>query len=114
MIGDGLNDAGALISANLGIVVSENVYNFSPACDAIIDASQLKKMPLFFKLAKNGKRIMLWSYMFSICYNLIGLAFAISGNLSPLVAAILMPISSISIVLFTSLFTRMSASKIAA
>lgn len=112
MIGDGLNDAGALISANLGVVVSDNIYNFSPACDAILDANQLKQLNTYFKLANKSKQTLHLSYWFSILYNTIGLAFAVSGILTPLIAAILMPISSISIVILTSIKTNFNAKKI--
>jgi P-type Cu+ transporter len=44
MIGDGLNDSGALAQSNIGISISENVNVFSPACDGILDASQFQKL----------------------------------------------------------------------
>ena len=40
MIGDGLNDAGALNESNVGIVIADNVFNFSPACDAILHSKR--------------------------------------------------------------------------
>ena len=100
MLGDGLNDAGALRQSNLGIVVAENANNFTPACDAILHADQFHRLPQFIQFARQGVKIVHWSYLVSLTYNAIGLSFAITGSLSPLVAAILMPASSISIVLF--------------
>ncbi|QLE00603.1 heavy metal translocating P-type ATPase metal-binding domain-containing protein [Galbibacter sp. BG1] len=106
MIGDGLNDAGALKQSDVGIAVSENVNIFSPACDAILDAKKITEINKYLKACKNGIRTIKASFILSFLYNIIGLMFAITGNLSPVVAAILMPLSSISIVLFTTLCTN--------
>lgn len=106
MVGDGLNDAGALKQSDVGIVISENINVFSPACDAILDASVFGKLSSFFRLSKKGHTIIKASFLFSLFYNLIGLCFAITGHLSPIVAAILMPLSSISIVSFTTLVSQ--------
>ena len=106
MIGDGLNDAGALKQSDIGFSVSENINIFSPACDGIMDAEKLHKLDKFIQLSKQSLYIIKWSFIISLCYNCIGLGFAISGKLEPVVAAILMPISSISVVLFTTLATN--------
>ena len=106
MVGDGLNDAGALKQSNVGIVISENINVFSPACDGIFNATRFKDFVKFIKLSKSGIRIIKWSFIFSLLYNLIGLSFAVTGNLMPVIAAILMPLSSISIVVFTTLATQ--------
>ena len=106
MIGDGLNDAGALAQSNIGISISENTNIFSPACDAILDAAMFAQLPKFLRLSKQGIRIIKYAFIFSLFYNLIGLGFAITGHLAPVVAAILMPLSSISIVIFTSVATQ--------
>lgn len=105
MIGDGLNDAGALVQSDVGISISENINLFSPACDAILDASRFKELPTFLSLSKRGVQTIKYAFVFSLFYNLIGLAFAVTGHLSPVVAAILMPLSSISIVIFTTVVT---------
>ncbi len=100
MLGDRLNDAGALRQSDLGIVVAENTNNFTPACDAILHADEFERLPQFIGLARAGVKIVNRSYAIALTYNAIGLSFAVTGALSPLVAAVLMPISSVSIVLF--------------
>jgi Cu+-exporting ATPase len=106
MYGDGLNDAGALAQSNVGIAVSENVNVFSPACDAIIAAEVLQKTPLFIDISKKSISIIKASFVLSFLYNFVGLYFAISGQLSPVIAAILMPLSSISVVVFVTVLTN--------
>ena len=105
MVGDGLNDAGALAQSDVGIAVSEDINVFSPACDGIIDAKKLQGLAQFMSLSRKSIRIIKYAFVFSLFYNLIGLGFAITGNLAPVVAAILMPLSSISIVVFTTIST---------
>ena len=100
MIGDGLNDAGALKQSDVGIVISENTNNFSPACDGILKADKFKELPQFLELAKAGSQIVNRAYLIAFCYNIVGLSYAVSGHLQPVIAAILMPLSSVTIVLF--------------
>lgn len=109
MMGDGLNDAGALQQSNVGIAVSEDTSSFSPACDAILDASVFHQLPTFLRFSKTSLKVVKMSFVLSLMYNLIGVAFAVSGHLSPVVAAILMPLSSITVVSFVILMTNVLA-----
>jgi P-type Cu+ transporter len=100
MIGDGLNDAGALSQSDVGIVITENTSNFTPACDIIMDASKFEKLPTLFSFSKISIKIVYAAYFIALIYNIIGLSYAVQGLLSPVIAAILMPLSSVTIVLF--------------
>lgn len=101
MIGDGLNDAGALLQSHIGISLTEDSNNFTPASDGILEAGRLPLLPHFIRVCRANKRIILTSFIISLIYNVTGLYFAVQGTLSPLVAAILMPSSSVSIILLT-------------
>jgi Cu+-exporting ATPase len=112
MVGDGLNDAGALAQSNAGISISENVNVFSPACDAILDASVFQDLHSFLKLSKKAITTIKMSFTLSLVYNIVGLSFAVTGNLLPLVAAIIMPLSTITIVSFVTLVSNYYAKKV--
>jgi P-type Cu+ transporter len=112
MVGDGLNDAGALAQSNVGVSISENVNVFSPACDAILDAKEFKKLHYFLKLSQKAITTIKMSFTISLFYNVVGLSFAITGNLLPLVAAIIMPLSTITIVSFVTIMSNYYSRKI--
>lgn len=111
MMGDGLNDAGALKESHAGIAISEDVYHFSPACEGVLNAGDFEKIPAMLSLSKDAIRVVKMSYFVSFSYNAVGLAFAVSGNLTPLIAAVLMPVSSVSVVLFTTVATHYYAGR---
>jgi Cu+-exporting ATPase len=106
MLGDGLNDAGALRQADAGIAVTENTLQFTPASDAILEARALPELPRFLRYCRHALRVIQVSFAVSLVYNGIGLSFAVTGHLSPVVAAILMPVSSFSMVLITTVGMR--------
>lgn len=112
MLGDGLNDAGALKQSDLGVAVTDDVNNFNPSCDAILHGNSLQKLPKFISLAKDAMKTIKGSFVISASYNLIGIYFAVQGAMSPLTAAVLMPMSTITIIAFTSFSVRYFAGKL--
>jgi P-type Cu+ transporter len=109
MIGDGLNDAGALAESNTGISIADDVFSFSPACDAIMESSKFGQLEQFIRFTRSSFKVIRWSFLISLFYNVIGLSYAVTANLSPLIAAILMPVSSVSVVAFATFMVSLMA-----
>ena len=111
-VGDGINDSLALESSDMGIAITESLNDFYPGSDGVLLADSLPKLPAFFSLAKYTNKILKWSLLLSLIYNICGLAFAVSGQLTPVVAAILMPISSITVVSLDAALVHLKARKL--
>ncbi len=111
MLGDGLNDAGALKQSDVGIVLADDTNNFTPASDGIMDAGLLRQLPDFLRFAGQNLRLVYGAYVLALMYNIVGLSFAMRALLTPVIAAILMPTSSVSIVLFGVLSSSFLAYK---
>ena len=111
MAGDGLNDAGAFMQSNVALSVADDIYHFSPAGDIIIEAQKFNLIEKVIKFAKDSLKIVKISFAISFLYNAFGLFYALSGNMTPVVAAILMPISSVSVVAFAIFGTKVISKK---
>ena len=108
MLGDGLNDAGALRQADVGMAVTDDIASFAPACDIILDAARLDRLPALLDFSRRTLNVIRLSFAVSLLYNAAGLYFAMRGELSPLLCAVLMPISSVSVVALALLGTRLA------
>ncbi len=108
MTGDGLNDAGALMQADVALTVADKAYHFSPASDAVLEASRFQRLFKFIRFTRISLNIVKLSFLISFFYNVIGVSIALTGMLTPVVAAILMPVSSVSVVAFATFATRLA------
>ncbi|GGF98909.1 heavy metal translocating P-type ATPase [Pontibacter amylolyticus] len=111
MVGDGLNDAGALKQSDAGIALSNSVTNFSPSCDAILDAESFDKLSTFLNFSRKTMKLILLTFAVSLVYNVVGLTVAVMGLFTPIVSAILMPISTLSVMTFATLSVKYAAKK---
>lgn len=108
MVGDGLNDAGALAAADVGLAVTDETACLVPACDGILSGSAVANLPALLAYARRARRVIILCFTVSILYNAIGLALALAGRLTPLATAILMPVSSLTIVALSTGLMRLS------
>lgn len=111
MVGDGLNDAGALKESYVGISIADDIYQFTPASDGILSSVAISRFPGFMDFSKNSVRIVIAALLISLLYNVVGLTIALMGFLSPIVCAILMPISSVTVVAFITLMVSWQSEK---
>jgi Cu+-exporting ATPase len=98
MIGDGLNDASAFAAADVGMAVSDDTACLVPACDAVIRGDRLAALPALLRYARRARAVIVLCLIVSVAYNAVGLALALTGRLTPLATAILMPVSSLTVV----------------
>ena len=111
MLGDGLNDAGALQQSDVGIAVTDDTSAFTPACDAILHGGSLVRLAAYITFAHRSRHLIYKNFTISFLYNGVGLSMALAGMLTPIFAAILMPLSSISVVLFSTISGNLLAGK---
>lgn len=107
-LGDGLNDTGALSAASVGLAVNDSGSGLLPPCDGMVAGEALNRLPMALGMCRSAMNLTRASLGISFFYNIIGLGFAVTGHMHPIVAAILMPASSISVVAFALISTYFS------
>ncbi len=95
----------------MDLMVRNRFNSFTPSSDVIMNGEVLTQLQSYFSLTKDAMTIVKMTFIVSLLYNVVGLTIAILGEMSPLVAAIIMPVSSISVVAFTSLSTWLRSRK---
>ena len=114
MVGDGLNDAGALAGADVGLAVSDDTACLVPACDGVIRGDRVRFLPEYLRYARRGRRVIAICFTVSVLYNGLGLALALAGRLTPLATAILMPVSSLTVIALAAGLMRRGARELPA
>lgn len=108
MVGDGANDALSLKEAYVGIAVHGSLEVSFDASDVVLTRSGLKYISDVFQIAHNNKKVIKRNIIISICYNVIGGIMAVLGLVNPLVASVLMPLSSVTVLLSSVIGAKMS------
>jgi len=98
MVGDGLNDSGAMGAANVAIAITDDTATLVPACDVIMRGHQVANLDGLLRYAHATRNVILFNFIISVAYNALGLTLALAGILTPLATAILMPVSSLTVI----------------
>jgi Cu2+-exporting ATPase len=99
MVGDGVNDAAAISAAHVGIGVHGGAEACLATADVYLTAPGLAPLVRLMTGAERTMRVIRRNMAWALTYNVVGVVLAMTGTISPLIAAIMMPISSLTVVL---------------
>lgn len=97
MVGDGANDAAAMKAAHVSVAVQGSIETSFQCADVYLTVPGLDSLPEIISIARRAKKTVWTALAASLCYNFFGMALAVFGWVTPLIAAVAMPISSFSV-----------------
>ncbi|HLP27844.1 MAG TPA: heavy metal translocating P-type ATPase [Candidatus Didemnitutus sp.] len=113
MVGDGLNDVSAMAAADVSIAVTDETSTLAPASDLVMPAARLADLPGLLRYTHELTWVISTALWFTMAYNVVGVSLALAGILTPVITAIMMPVSSLLVVGMSVVGARLFARRFA-